>query len=595
MEEIDIFKKKAKKEYSKNNSNFKKNDVINISVVDTDNKVIDKLKDVIDKSNYNLKGIFSKGEEFIDFCKNNDIALVFIGLELDGSLNGVETAVNLEYMDIPVIFIADEENDLISSALKNAPYGLLFKGCGKSEIRFAVESAINKHDFNLKIIQNTENRLKEKNTELVIEKLDSSLILFCSIILILAGIISQNITFLQWIIFIPAVLMLIQSLISLKKQKEVIPYEIPPFVSIIIPAHNEEYSIAETVRSVANMDYSLNGKPNFEILVVNDGSTDNTGKILSNLKNEIENIRIITRRPPKSGKGKGFVLNDALNLAHGDIIGVFDADTQVESDFLSVIVNYLNSPEVVGVQSRVRMYNRDENFLANMQDVEFAGFGNVLRAKDNHGFNGFLGGNGQFVKKEAIIGSGKWDGFAVTEDLNLSIKILLNGDGIRYCPDAVVYQEAITKWKPFMRQRSRWAIGNFETLFIYIGRILTSKLSAIKKISIIEHISFYTFNLFIFIGFIIFLVNVVAWLFSNPTVIRMEAPLWVGVLSAFAFFPGIFVSLLRDDKKYVTFIKDLIGYWVYCFHLIPLFFYVMYLMITRKQRKWEKTEHKGRD
>ena len=84
-------------------------------------------------------------------------------------------------------------------------------------------------------------------------------------------------------------------------------------------------------------------------------------------------------------------------------------------------------------------------------------------------------------------------------------------------------------------------------------------------------------------------------LFSNPTVIRMEAPLWVGVLSAFAFFPGIFVSLLRDDKKYVTFIKDLIGYWVYCFHLIPLFFYVMYLMITRKQRKWEKTEHKGRD
>ena len=104
MEEIDIFKKKAKKEYSKNNSNFKKNDVINISVVDTDNKVIDKLKDVIDKSDYNLKGIFSKGEEFIDFCKNNDIALVFIGLELDGSLNGVETAVNLEYMDIPVIF-----------------------------------------------------------------------------------------------------------------------------------------------------------------------------------------------------------------------------------------------------------------------------------------------------------------------------------------------------------------------------------------------------------------------------------------------------------------------------------------------------------
>lgn len=513
---------------------------------------------------------------------------------MKGKLNGIETATELEYFNIPVIFIADKKHPLIDEALSNAPYGLLYKEATFNEIAFTIESVINKHFSNIKDIKDMENRVNEKNLELVIEKMNSILLLFCSFLLIFAGIISENLTFLQWILFIPAILMIIIAVMSLKKQKDVVLWPVPPFVSVIIPAHNEEFSIAETVRSIANMDYSLNGKSNFEIIVVNDGSTDCTGEILADVKKEFDNIRIITRRPPKSGKGKGFVLNDALSLSKGSIIGVFDADTKVDSDFLSTIVNYLNNPKVDGVQSRVRMYNKDENFLSNMQDVEFSGFGNILRAKDNFGFSGFLGGNGQFVKKEAIEKSGKWDGFAVTEDLNLSIKILLNGGGIRYCPEVSVYQEAVTEWRPFLRQRSRWAIGNLETLFVYFTRIIRAKLSFYKKIGIIEHISFYLFNFFIFIGFIIFAVNVISWfVFHAPTVIRMEAPLWVGVLSAVSFFPGILISLVRDDKKYLSFIKDLIGYWVYCFHLIPLFFYVIFSMIIRKQRKWEKTEHKG--
>ena len=159
------------------------------------------------------------------------------------------------------------------------------------------------------------------------------------------------------------------------------------------------------------MDYTWDGEPNFELIVVNDGSTDDTGKILSKLKEDIPVLRIITRQPPKSGKGKGFVLNDALSLSNGEIIRVFDADTKVEKDFLNIVIPYLNDEKVAGVQTRVKMYNKDENFLANMQHVEFESFGNTLTAKDNLGKSGFLGGNGQFVKKKSIIDCGKWDGF----------------------------------------------------------------------------------------------------------------------------------------------------------------------------------------
>lgn len=562
-----------------------------IYIISKNNLIVKNIKNTIKKEHYDCIGISDNIEDSLRFIEDKLPDLVFISFDLDDGSIGK----NINKLDIPLIYIFSKDDNLKqNNVLLTMDYGFIFEDSDLNEIKFAMKIALKKHENNVKSVVNVKSKINEKNIELGIEKLYSALLLVLSVFLILSGIISKNVTFLQWIIFIPSVIMIFLALVSLFKMDEPTPYEVPPFVSVIIPAHNEQYTIESTVRSIANIDYNYKGKANYEVIVVNDGSEDKTGEILSNLKNEFSNLRIITRKPPKSGKGKGFVLNDALTLAHGSIIGVFDADTQVHPDFLEKLVPYLNNPKVKGVQSRVRMYNKDYNFLTNMQDVEFSGFGNILRAKDNLKFNGFLGGNGQFVKKDAIINSGKWDGFAVTEDLNLSVKILITGGEIRYCPEVAVYQEAVDNWGDFMRQRVRWAIGNFETLFVYFSSILSSKLPLFKKIGIITHISNYAFNLFIFVGFIIFIINILAWfIFHIPTVIRMEAPLLIGVISAVGFFPGIIIALLRDDKKYLKFIIDLIEYWLYCFHLIPLFFKTMWVMITRVERKWDKTTHKG--
>ena len=314
---------------------------------------------------------------------------------------------------------------------------------------------------------------------------------------------------------------------------------------------------------------------------------------MAEIKKDLPQLKIVTRHPPRSGKGKGFVLNDALTLSQGEIIGVFDADTQIKTDYLMTIIQYLNG-DIDGVQSRVKMFNRDENFLARMQHLEFASFGNTLIAKDNLGSTGFLGGNGQFVKKDAIIDCGRWDGFAVTEDLNLAIKIILQGGKIRYCGECAVYQEAVTNWRAFFRQRVRWAIGNFETLFVYFPQIIRAKIPLLKKFNILEHISFYSFNLLIFFGFVVTIINAASWfIFHGPTIIRMEAPFLVGFLSVIAFFPGIILALSRDKPTIQELIKDIVKYYIYCFHLIPLFFMTMKTMMTRKERRWSKTEHKG--
>ena len=521
--------------------------------------------------------------------------LIFLDTEVE-NIDLEELAGDLELFNVPIILIVGELFDeTIDRLLTKNPYGFLLKPLEDGEVQRSMAVAIKKHEQNIINVKTAQAKIKEKSTELVIEKSDSSFLLILCIALIIMAILTRNATWLQWVLLIPSLTMLFNSIMSIKKMKPVVPYEEEdlPFVSIFIPAHNEENTIEATVKSVCESEYYKNDKPNYEVIVINDGSTDSTGEILAEIKKDLPQLKIVTRHPPRSGKGKGFVLNDALTLSQGEIIGVFDADTQIKTDYLMTIMQYLNG-DIDGVQSRVKMFNRDENFLARMQHLEFASFGNTLIAKDNLGSTGFLGGNGQFVKKDAIIDCGRWDGFAVTEDLNLAIKIILQGGKIRYCGECAVYQEAVTTWRAFFRQRVRWAIGNFETLFVYFPQIIRAKIPLLKKFNILEHISFYSFNLLIFFGFVVTIINAASWfIFHGPTIIRMEAPFLVGFLSVIAFFPGIILALLRDKPTIQELIKDIVKYYIYCFHLIPLFFMTMKTMMTRKERRWSKTEHKG--
>lgn len=566
-----------------------------IFAISSDEESLALLKEFVEDYGYEFAGSAFAKEDIFDKLDKISPNLIFLDTDIE-NIDLEELAGDLEIFNVPILLVIGALFDeTIDKLLTNNPYGFLLKPLEDGEVQRSMAVAIKKHEQNIINVKTAQAKIKEKSTELVIEKSDSSFLLILCIALILTAILSRNATWLQWVLLIPSLTMLLNSLISLKKMKPITPYkeEDLPFISIFIPAHNEENTIEATVRSVCQSEYMKNGEPNYEVIVINDGSTDSTGEILANLKKELSQIKIVSRHPPRSGKGKGFVLNDALTLSRGEVIGVFDADTQIKTDFLMTIVQYLNG-DIDGVQSRVKMFNRDENYLARMQHLEFASFGNTLIAKDNMASTGFLGGNGQFVKKDAIINCGRWDGFAVTEDLNLAIKIILQGGKIRYCGECAVYQEAVEDWRAFFRQRIRWAIGNFETLFIYFHQIIKGNIPILKKFNILEHISFYSFNLLIFFGFIVTIINAISWfMFHGATIIRMEAPFLVGFLSVVAFFPGIIIALSRDKPSIQELIKDIVKYYIYCFHLIPLFFLTMQSMISRKERRWSKTVHKG--
>ena len=132
----------------------------------------------------------------------------------------------------------------------------------------------------------------------------------------------------------------------LKKHPLVINENYKPFVSIMIPAHNEESVIADTVENIKNIDY-----PNYEIILIDDRSTDNTASVIKDLSEKFNNVVAIIREKD-AFPGKSAVLNDALAVAKGDAILVFDADATVEPDFLNKLIHHLEPADVGAVQAR---------------------------------------------------------------------------------------------------------------------------------------------------------------------------------------------------------------------------------------------------
>ncbi len=531
----------------------------------------------------------TNGQEAIQKAELFRPDLVLMDIVLSGELDGISVAEHIHDLDIPVVFLSAYTDDTtVERAIKTSPYGYLPKPYQIDELYSTLETVLQQHRSETDRIKKIDQKITTKEGEMVIEKTAVFFISAIVLSLIVYSLATRSMTWLMYLLFIPAIYNLFIVGISLKKPSPPEGKD-QPFVSILIPAHNEEFTIERCIRSLAELDYYADGKRNYEIIVINDGSTDKTGEVLARLKVEFEYLRIVTRKLPRAGRGKGYVLNDGVRICQGEVIAVFDADARIDPDFLGKIIPYLDEENVAGVQARVRMYNADRNLLTMMQEVEFSIFGNViLRARDIMGKSGFLGGNGQLTRKKFVEDIEGWDGFAVTEDLNMSVKLIIDGNKIRYCPEAVVWQEAVPEWKAFFRQRVRWATGNLETLFVYLTPIIDAKIPLYKKVDSIQYLVFLLFTVFVMLGYVVAILSL-----TQVARFSMEAPVIIGLISTVAFFPGVLLGIRRDKVGVLRSLVRAVEYWAYCLYLIPLFFAAFIHMLTRKERRWAKTKHTG--
>lgn len=262
------------------------------------------------------------------------------------------------------------------------------------------------------------------------------------------------------------------------------PLSIPrAFVSVIVPAKNEDAVIEGAVRSLCAMDYHAGGVPQFEVIVVDDQSTDRTPAILEALAGELP-LRIMRTR--SGSMGKAAALNAGIARARGDVIAIFDADARVASDFLQTMVSYLQGERVGGVQSLRLPYNAGQNLFTRIQDDEYRLFQRTMqRARRALGGMVCFAGNGLLLKRGALDDVGGWNEEALTEDIDLSVRFHLAGWEIRFCDDAVAWEEAVPKPWDLIRQRIRWFEGAIRCLGDHLPAILFGRATLHKRIDML--------------------------------------------------------------------------------------------------------------
>ncbi|HED06248.1 MAG TPA: glycosyltransferase [Ignavibacteria bacterium] len=229
-------------------------------------------------------------------------------------------------------------------------------------------------------------------------------------------------------------------------------------VSVLIPAFNEQDSIRGTVESILKSDY----KYLKEIIIINDGSKDNTLKIAKELEKKYSNVRVLD----KKNSGKADSLNQAFKIAEGELIAVVDADSYPDSNALSSMVGFFNDEKVGAVTTRILVRKRD-NFLRKMQAVEYKVIAFTRKLLEFLDSIYVTPGPMALYRKDALSKIKGFDTKNMTEDIEATWHLIHDGYKIRMSflsKASTIAPDTLKKW---FVQRIRWNIGGFQTILKY--------------------------------------------------------------------------------------------------------------------------------
>jgi cellulose synthase/poly-beta-1,6-N-acetylglucosamine synthase-like glycosyltransferase len=227
-------------------------------------------------------------------------------------------------------------------------------------------------------------------------------------------------------------------------------------VSVIMPAYNEQENIAAAVRSIAEGDY-----PAIEVVVVDDGSTDDTAAIVAGLG--LPNVRLVTI----ANSGKSNALNVGIAHASHDIIVMIDGDTVFEPQSLRELVQPFADPGVGGVAGNVKVINR-KSLIGKWQHIEYViGFNLDRRLYDLMGCMPTIPGAIGAFRRRALLEAGGVSDRTLAEDTDLTMAINRAGWRVVYEEKAIAWTEAPHNLTQLWRQRYRWSYGTMQAMWIH--------------------------------------------------------------------------------------------------------------------------------
>ena len=240
-----------------------------------------------------------------------------------------------------------------------------------------------------------------------------------------------------------------------ERQLDVPPDDYTPFVSIIIPAYAEEKTIGRTIEALLLVDY-----PDYEIVVVTDGSPDQTAAIVKRYF-QTSRVRLLEKRV---NEGKAMALNDALPLCRGEILVVLDADIAATPLLLRALTKHFIFPRVAAVTGNPRVENRS-TLLRQLQAIEFSSIVSVQRrAQRIWGRVLTVSGAVMALRRSAIIDVGLFAPDMATEDIEITWRLQRRFWDVRYEPSAIVWMQVPPNLVQLWKQRRRWARGLAQVL-----------------------------------------------------------------------------------------------------------------------------------
>lgn len=238
-----------------------------------------------------------------------------------------------------------------------------------------------------------------------------------------------------------------------------------PSVSLVVPVHNEGPLIVRTLKSLMAVDYSP-----LQIIVADDGSTDDTLRRIEGWKAEHDpddRIEIFTQL----NGGKADALNNAIRqVAVGELIMCLDGDSTLAPDAVAKSVAHFRDTRVVATASNVNILPNG-TLLGLVQRYEYLISYHMKKAHNVFNVEYIIGGIGSMFRREVLDRVGMYDTNTMTEDIDLTMKILATGGNRRqrvaYAYDALTYTDAVPSFRSLVRQRFRWKYGRMQSFYKY--------------------------------------------------------------------------------------------------------------------------------
>ena len=355
-----------------------------------------------------------------------------------------------------------------------------------------------------------------------------------------------------------------------------------PNVDVLVAARDEQNVVTRLVERLFNLDYPTD---KLKIYIIDDGSEDKTPEILKKLSQKYAKLNIITRSK-NAGGGKSGALNYALKFVSGDWVFILDADAQLKNDTLLRMLDFAYKGSWSAIQLRKSVINTTKNFLTNCQSIEMAMDAYFQFGRLNGAGISELRGNGQLIKKDTLINCGSFNENTVTDDLDLSIRLLLSESKIGILWDPPVMEEAVENFSALFAQRQRWAEGGLQRFFDYGRNLINGKLALIQKIDL---------SYFFVLQYALPIISLVDLIMS---ILFLKSPIYWPI-SITAFTLSAIASWFGCQRKHEgpPLPKNILKIFLYLLYLSHWFIIIPWVALKMsflpKKIIWKKTIHKG--